>query len=318
MKTRIYVDGYNLYFGCLKGTPYKWLDLIALSERLLARSGTRNAVLDEQIAVKFFTAEISEKAAPDPNSLVDQRAYHLALHNHSSPRLQTIKGSYSISVGKYPRLEEDEYGHQKQPRDSSRVKVWKFEEKQSDVNVALEAVYDAITDTSLEQVVFVTNDTDIVPALKKIRAHNELKVRNRVNIGLIVPANSGNADRRPNASLSDLADWTIDYIQDAELAASQLPCRLRGSRTTALKPTSWFKYRQKVEEILEILSDEQVERSPLRAWNWLSRPLHPADGLPMLTSGSPADWMDDEGALAIILAHVKAYAEFKKTRATPE
>jgi len=27
LKTRIYIDGYNLYYGCLKGTPYKWLDL---------------------------------------------------------------------------------------------------------------------------------------------------------------------------------------------------------------------------------------------------------------------------------------------------
>lgn len=27
MKTYVYVDAFNLYFGCVKGTPYKWLDL---------------------------------------------------------------------------------------------------------------------------------------------------------------------------------------------------------------------------------------------------------------------------------------------------
>ena len=24
-----YIDGYNLYYGLLKGTPHKWLDLVS-------------------------------------------------------------------------------------------------------------------------------------------------------------------------------------------------------------------------------------------------------------------------------------------------
>jgi hypothetical protein len=35
MLTNVYVDGFNLYYGCLKGTPYKWLDLGALCQVLL-------------------------------------------------------------------------------------------------------------------------------------------------------------------------------------------------------------------------------------------------------------------------------------------
>ena len=30
MKTNIYIDGFNLYYGCVKDTPYKWLDLAKL------------------------------------------------------------------------------------------------------------------------------------------------------------------------------------------------------------------------------------------------------------------------------------------------
>lgn len=30
MATNVYVDAFNLYYGCLKGTPYRWLDLGAL------------------------------------------------------------------------------------------------------------------------------------------------------------------------------------------------------------------------------------------------------------------------------------------------
>jgi 6-hydroxy-3-succinoylpyridine 3-monooxygenase len=27
MATTVYVDAFNLYYGCLRGTPYRWLDL---------------------------------------------------------------------------------------------------------------------------------------------------------------------------------------------------------------------------------------------------------------------------------------------------
>ena len=36
-RTRVYVDGFNLYYGALKGTRYKWLDPVRLSARLLPR-----------------------------------------------------------------------------------------------------------------------------------------------------------------------------------------------------------------------------------------------------------------------------------------
>jgi 6-hydroxy-3-succinoylpyridine 3-monooxygenase len=35
LRTRIYVDGYNFYYGCLKKSAYKWLDLRMLIERIL-------------------------------------------------------------------------------------------------------------------------------------------------------------------------------------------------------------------------------------------------------------------------------------------
>ena len=34
-KTRVYIDGYNLYYGLLKGTPWKWLDLELFSRVLV-------------------------------------------------------------------------------------------------------------------------------------------------------------------------------------------------------------------------------------------------------------------------------------------
>ena len=37
LRTRIYINGYNLYYGCLKGTPDKSLDLLTLFERHIPR-----------------------------------------------------------------------------------------------------------------------------------------------------------------------------------------------------------------------------------------------------------------------------------------
>jgi hypothetical protein len=38
MKTYIYVDGFNLYYRAVKRTPYKWLDIDALSRFLLPKA----------------------------------------------------------------------------------------------------------------------------------------------------------------------------------------------------------------------------------------------------------------------------------------
>ena len=35
VKTIVYIDGFNLYYGCLKGTPYKWLNPLLLCQALL-------------------------------------------------------------------------------------------------------------------------------------------------------------------------------------------------------------------------------------------------------------------------------------------
>lgn len=148
MKTRVYIDGYNLYFGRLKHTPYKWLDLRRLIEILIVRSGQPNATLADIHPIKYITAEINPKAAVDTNSLNDQRSYHNALYLHS-PEVKIIKGAYSIERNSYPLVQVDENSNELEPRDCERALVWKMEEKQSDVNVALEAVYDAITDAEV-------------------------------------------------------------------------------------------------------------------------------------------------------------------------
>ena len=57
IKTIAYVDGFNLYFGSLRGTPYRWLDLCALIKRLCHEQ----TPACELVAIKYFTADIKAK-----------------------------------------------------------------------------------------------------------------------------------------------------------------------------------------------------------------------------------------------------------------
>ena len=56
MRTFVYVDGFNLYYGALRGTPWKWLDLPDLFAKVLQ---PRHDILK----VKYFTARVSGTAA---------------------------------------------------------------------------------------------------------------------------------------------------------------------------------------------------------------------------------------------------------------
>lgn len=52
MRTFVYVDGFNLYYGALKGRPWKWLDLPALFAKVLQPQ-------HDILTVKYFTARVS-------------------------------------------------------------------------------------------------------------------------------------------------------------------------------------------------------------------------------------------------------------------
>lgn len=74
LRTRVYIDGYNFYYGCLKGTSHKWLDLVKLFKykvlpSITAQSNGVQLRLDlENLSIKYFTAEILEKVAQETDS----------------------------------------------------------------------------------------------------------------------------------------------------------------------------------------------------------------------------------------------------------
>ena len=57
-RTYVYVDGFNVYYQALRGTPHKWLNIEALVQALL---GPDNRI----DMIRYFTAPVSGKLDPD-------------------------------------------------------------------------------------------------------------------------------------------------------------------------------------------------------------------------------------------------------------
>ena len=69
-RTYVYVDGFNLYYGSLKQTEFKWLDLVKLAYQVLPSAHTVERL-------KYFTARVS--GARDSGAPGRQQVYLNAL-----------------------------------------------------------------------------------------------------------------------------------------------------------------------------------------------------------------------------------------------
>jgi len=218
LRTRIYIDGYNFYYGCLKHTNYKWLNPSLLFDQILKTIRIDIEGIPAQFDfpaphIKFYTAQILPKFAKAADSVKCQSDYHMALKAQLN---DSIEGNYNAIQARAHRFEKGV-----KPKDSEKIDIWKLEEKKSDVAIAISAYGDALRG-EIDQVVFVSNDTDLVPALKAIKQYTKAK------IGLIIPTR--NHERPITAELDSLSDWTRGSIRDEELNAAHLPTPLRVSK----------------------------------------------------------------------------------------
>lgn len=293
-----------MYYGCLKGTHFKWLDLLALFEKhvlpsiMATRNGRPTTSCLNQAAIKYFTAKILESAAKAPDSVSSQARYHSALEKLYSDRIELIEGYYALNRMKVKIVDAE--NPDRPPKDCQEIQAWKLEEKQSDVNLALHAYHDAVTG-DVDQVVIVTNDTDIAPALEMIRKHTP------VSIGLVVPTTDH--QRYPNADLAELAHWTRTHITMAELAASQLPRVIPGRKPT-IKPESWYPNPEKLGRILDLAIPVRGSRSA--AFKWLGQENS------YLGDRIPLDMLETEQGADEILAYIHEWlAEHAPTHDGP-
>jgi hypothetical protein len=205
--TNVYVDAFNLYYGCLRGTPYRWLDLGALCARLLPR--------DRINRIRYFTATVNARA-DDPRAPQRQQIYHRALG--TIPGLSIHYGHYLSYVVRMPLANP-------LPGGSRMVEVVKTEEKSSDVNLATLLLLDAFR-RDCNVAVVISNDSDLKLPVEV--AQHELGLR----VGVVNP-------HPPVRRSRALRPTFFKQIRPSALAACQFPPVLRDAQGEFRKPRSW-------------------------------------------------------------------------------
>jgi len=142
-RTIVYIDGFNLYYGAVRGSAHKWLNLQRFFQLLRPH--------DNIVRVHYFTAMVDGPTRPN------QEVYLRALGT-----LPLV----NIVLGKFKK---------KQVRCSNSACTFagnRFfdvpEEKRTDVNIAVFLLDDAYQNQS-DHSIIVSGDSDLVPAISLLK-----------------------------------------------------------------------------------------------------------------------------------------------------
>ena len=205
MKTRVYIDGFNLYYGCLKHTPYRWLDVHKMCRFLFPN--------DETIKIKYFSAPIKARANDiDHDGPNRQQIYWRALR--TIPDLEIIEGVFLKH--KVPM---------KLAKGEGYALVIKNEEKGTDVNIATHLVNDA-HNKSFEKAVVISNDSDLVATIRV--------VTNEINLSVTVIS----PFKRNNIQLKSVAT-DVKQIRNGLLKVSQFNEKITDGVGEFCIPEKW-------------------------------------------------------------------------------
>ncbi|GAA1287788.1 hypothetical protein GCM10009609_62870 [Pseudonocardia aurantiaca] len=210
MRTNVYVDGFNLYYGCLKGTPYRWLDLGALCDRMLPKNTINR--------IRYFTARVA--ARPNkPHDPIHQETYLRALA--TLPSLTIHLGHFLTKPATMPLAEPT-------PGGPKFAEVMRTEEKGSDVNLATYLLADAFRDDA-ECFVIISNDSDLTEPMRIVRHE----------LGMVVGVINPHPTAKRSRALMSCKPSFFKQIRAGVLDASQFPTTLQDGTGTFTKPRGW-------------------------------------------------------------------------------
>ena len=234
LRVSFYIDALNLYYGALRHTSHRWLDIVAFCQSILREkryyfndggipAPPRECPPAEIAGIKIFAAPL-KKVPWDEDAPQRQKIYYTALRAHDTGRLIKPAGRGKFSLRKV--WARDAADWKKQHR------VYRPEEKGSDVNLALHMLNDAVNN-EYDCAVMVSNDTDLENALPMVREHGKI-------VGVVFPRpKKVKKTPLPAKSLEHRADFYLN-IRQKMLAANQLPDVVQGGNGAKLaKPDSW-------------------------------------------------------------------------------
>jgi len=208
MRIWAYVDGFNLYYGALKGTSYRWLNPVELAKQVLPKG----CIIER---VKYFTAHVS--GAADPDAPRRQHTYLSAIRTlpeieihfgrflaktiwrpitnfpvagaqiHSPTAVRLPAGNHvvdggslnvpaTLAVQSYPQRGGARPQGTPRPLANALItEVHAMEEKGSDVNLGAHLLNDAWKG-SFEGAAVFSNDTDLIEPIRMVTVERKKPV----------------------------------------------------------------------------------------------------------------------------------------------
>jgi len=150
-KVSVFIDGYNLYHQVdnLKKPHLKWVNLFTLPKEFTKYDNSL-----EVIRVKFFTAPPIHK----PKEVQARYSNYIKILKHCG--VEIIEGKFKKKLLTYKDV------------NGKLFTRTTYEEKESDVNIALSILEDAFEKIS-DKILVITNDSDIAPAIRLARTKSK-------------------------------------------------------------------------------------------------------------------------------------------------
>lgn len=231
-RTIVYVDGFNLYYGSLKNTSFRWLDIAKLCELLLPRHNI--------VKIRYYTAKVKPRGK-DPHQDIRQQLYLRALR--TIPNIDITFGHFLSNNTRLPLANPQNFWVRTCKANGYKaflvtqflswffakcfkyVYVVKTEEKGSDVNLAAHILRDAY-ENRFDAAVIISNDSDLLEPIRIVK--EELKKE----VGLLNP------HPYPSKVLLREADF-YKPIRKGVLSSSQFPESLKDEHGDFSKPKKW-------------------------------------------------------------------------------
>ena len=228
MKIRVYIDGYNLFYGRLKSKEdpivnahrrkLRWVDPKKLVKQFLR--GEYNL---EQI--NFYTTDI-DALYPGDKSPSRQQEYYKALMTIEG--MNIVKGRFSKNPTLMPAYPITCLQNEDGTTSIKKLRVLKTEEKRSDVNIAAHLVMDACL-KKFDMAVLVSNDSDLLEPLRIIHSLGKKFL-------ILSPSEKYCFD-----FVDNLDPKCMRKIQEKHIIAAQFPNEIRDAASTLIAkcPPKW-------------------------------------------------------------------------------
>lgn len=123
LRTAFFIDGYNLFYGLLADTPYKWLDLRSLLTHIAHIEDPRSTTA----SVDYFTSSV--KPALATRGRVSKEAQDTYIRALKTTRIRVHYGHHQLEPAKAPRFVDRKTKASRE----DKIDIWKLEEKDDEL-----------------------------------------------------------------------------------------------------------------------------------------------------------------------------------------